>query len=69
MQLKPTIRRELATAHRYGKDIARGPYVYCCYDGDRLVAVAATAGEARKLYKAVRDEEMMRRWRLPLTEG
>ncbi|HSZ03070.1 MAG TPA: hypothetical protein VK788_26475 [Terriglobales bacterium] len=50
MQVKPTVRRELATAHRYGPDIARGPYVYVAYDGDKLIAVAATAGEARKLY-------------------
>jgi hypothetical protein len=55
MQVKPIVRRELATRHRYGPDIARGPYVYVAYDADpdtggKLVAVAATAGEARKLY-------------------
>lgn len=59
MQWKPTVRRELATRHRYGQDIARGPYVYVAYDADRLVAVAATAGEARKLYREAARAEMM----------
>jgi hypothetical protein len=60
MQPKPTIRRELATAHRYGKDIARGPWVYCAYLDGKLVGVAATAAEARRMHgkawwKAVTD--------------
>jgi hypothetical protein len=54
MQPKPDVRRELATAHRYGPDIARGPYVYVAYDRDKLIVIAATAGEARKLYRKVR---------------
>jgi hypothetical protein len=59
MKVKPTVRRELATRHRYGPDIARGPYVYVAYDGDKLVAVAATAGEARKLYSKAWIERMV----------
>jgi hypothetical protein len=55
MQPKPMIRRELATAHRYGQDIARGPFVYCAYDGNRLVCVCATAGEAKRRYREAYD--------------
>jgi hypothetical protein len=50
MKGTPKIVKEPAANHRYGLDIARGPYVYVAYDGDKLVAVAATAGEARRLY-------------------
>jgi hypothetical protein len=62
MKLKPTIRRELAIRHRYGPDIARGRFVFVSYDGDpdtggKLIAVCATAGEARWAYRAARDAE------------
>jgi hypothetical protein len=48
MEPNPTIRKQLADSVPYGKDIARGPWVYVAYDGDRRVAVAATAREARR---------------------
>jgi hypothetical protein len=52
MQLKPTIRKQPADSVPYGPDITRrGGYVYCAYDGERLIAVAATAPEARRNYR------------------
>jgi hypothetical protein len=53
MQYPPTIRKEPADRHTYGPDMARHGSVYCAYDGERLVCYAGTAGEARKLYRAV----------------
>jgi hypothetical protein len=51
MQPKPKIVKEPAANHRYGKDIARHGYVYAAYSPDgKLVAIAATAKEARRLY-------------------
>jgi len=52
MQVKPTIRKERADLHRYGKDVSRrGNYVFAAYSPDgKLVAIAATAKEARRLY-------------------
>jgi hypothetical protein len=48
-----TIRKEPAAEHRYGKDVSRhGDYVYAAYDGDNVVAIGATAKEARRKYKA-----------------
>ena len=52
MQMKPTIRKQPAESVPYGPDISRrGGYVYCAYDGERLIAVAATAPEARRKYR------------------
>jgi len=51
MQLKPTIRKEPASQHRYGPDMARHGSVFAAYDGERLVCYAGTAGEARRLYR------------------
>ena len=51
MQLKPTVRKIPADSVPYGRDIStRGGYVYATYDGDEVVAVGATAGEARRKY-------------------
>jgi len=51
MQLKPTIRKVLASTVPYGDSICtRGKHVWCAYDGDILVCVGATAKEARMLY-------------------
>jgi hypothetical protein len=52
MQWKPAIRKEPAANHRYGKDTSRrGGIVYAAYDGDKLFCIAATASEARRLYR------------------
>lgn len=52
MQMKPTIRKQPAGSVLFGPEISRrGGYVYCAYDGDRLIAVAATAPEARCKYR------------------
>ena len=61
MQWKPTIRKELASVHKYGSDIARGPYVFVAYDRGKPIVIAATAGEARKLYSKVWSDLMMAR--------
>lgn len=51
MQVKPTIRKQPADSVRYGWDIStRGGAVFCAYDGERLVVVAASAREARHKY-------------------
>ena len=55
MQLYPTIRKQPASSVRYGESIStRGGYVWCAYDGERLVAVAATAKEVHALYRRLR---------------
>jgi len=55
MQDKPTLKRQPADSVPYGDAISkRGGYVWCAYDGDRLVCVAATAKEARTKYYRVR---------------
>src|SRR5690349_3382247 len=55
MQLKPTIRKQPADSVPYGMDISRdGRWVHVAYDGDRRVAVAATAKEARERYHRAR---------------
>ena len=41
-------------AFAFGTDISRGRWVYCAYDGERLVVVAATAREARIRYRLLR---------------
>jgi hypothetical protein len=61
MQLKPTIRKQRADSVRYGPNIARGPYVYCAYDADKLIAVGATVDEARRNYR--------RAWAAELAKG
>jgi hypothetical protein len=51
MQPKPIIKKQPAESVRYGPDISTtGKWVYCAYDGDRLVAVAATVKEAKRRY-------------------
>jgi hypothetical protein len=65
MQFYPTIVRLRADdprAGRYGMDIANGRAVYAAYDGDVVVAVAATAGQARRAY---RREMLMRAHVIP----
>lgn len=53
--MKPTIRKRPADSVPYGTDISRrGGYVYCAYDGEQLIAVAATAKEARSKYARAR---------------
>ena len=49
MQLKPTIRRVLASSVSFGEDICtRGKHVWAVYSQDeKLLAVAATKREAR----------------------
>lgn len=51
MQYPPTIRKEPADKHTFGPDMTLHGSVYCAYDGTRLVCYAATAGEARRLYR------------------
>jgi len=53
MRWTPKIVKEPAVNHRYGKDISRrADYVYAAYSPDgKLVAVAATAKEARRIYR------------------
>jgi len=52
MNSYPQIRKQPADSVPFGPDIARrGNAVYVAYDGERRVAVAATAGEARRLYR------------------
>jgi hypothetical protein len=52
MQLKPTIRKQPEDSVLFGPEISRrGGYVYCAYDGERLIAVAATSPEARRKYR------------------
>jgi hypothetical protein len=52
MQIKPTIRKVLASTVPYGDSICtRGKHVWAAYDGDRLVCVGATSREARMLYR------------------
>jgi hypothetical protein len=53
MQLKPIIRKVRPHEVRYGPDIARGPWVWCAFDADKLVCVGATAREARRKYHAI----------------
>ena len=59
MRWTPKIVKEPAANHRYGKDISRrGDYVYAAYSPDgNLVAIAATAKEARRIYT-----DPMRSW-------
>ncbi len=64
---KPTIRKVPADSVPYGENISRnGRTVWAAYDGETLVVVAATAGEARTKYRealkarerqAARDKE------------
>ena len=52
MQMNPTIRKQQADSVPYGPDISRrGGYVYCAYDGERLIAVGATVREATRKYR------------------
>ena len=62
MQPNPTIRKQRADSVPYGECIGtRGGYVWCAYDGDRLVVVASTVGEARRRYrKALMDYDNAR---------
>jgi hypothetical protein len=53
---QPTIRKVPANSVPYGEQITRrGGYVWAAYDGDRLVCVAATVGEARRKFKRLTD--------------
>lgn len=78
MQHTPTIRKQPADRVPYGSDIStHGGYVWCAYDGERLVCMGATAKEARELYWRARTgaygrspvrlpselEEPARRWK------
>jgi hypothetical protein len=57
---KPVIRKQRRDTVLYGTDIARGPCIYCAYDGDKLVAVGATVEEAKRKYRRIWAEEMTR---------
>lgn len=62
MQLKPTIRKIPADSVLYGDVICtRGNYVRGAFDGDLLVAVGATVGEAKRGYRRVWAEGMTNR--------
>jgi hypothetical protein len=55
MQLKPTIRKVLATSVPYGDAICtRGEHVWAAYSDGVLVCVGATSKEARELYQRAR---------------
>jgi hypothetical protein len=46
------VRKVPASTIPFGENASRnGQFVWCAYDGDRLVAMAATAKEARALYR------------------
>ncbi len=46
------VRKVPADSVPYGSSISRnGKFVWCAYDGERLVCVAATAPEARRKYR------------------
>jgi hypothetical protein len=48
----PTVRKVPVNTVPYGDSIARnGKTMWAAFDGDRLVAVGATAGEARSKYR------------------
>lgn len=54
MQARPTIVRLRADDPAlpwYARDISRGKHVYGAYDGTRLAAIGATAGQARRAYR------------------
>jgi hypothetical protein len=54
----PTVRKVPASSVPYGESISRnGRTVWAAYDGERLVAVGATADEARQSYRKVRAAE------------
>jgi hypothetical protein len=54
----PTIRKIPADSVPYGESIsANGRAVWAAYDGETLVAVAASAGEARRKYGEIRARE------------
>ena len=61
MMLMPTIRKQRADSVPYGPDIARGPYVYCAYDGEVLIAVGATVDEAKRKYRRVWSDRLPKR--------
>jgi YD repeat-containing protein len=52
----PTVRKVPADSVRYGDSISRnGSSVWAAYDGSgRLICVCATAGEARRKYRAIK---------------
>jgi len=52
MQYYPTLRKQRADSVRYGSDVSRtGKFVWCAYDGEQLVCVAASVNETRRLYR------------------
>ena len=52
----PTIRKVAADSVPYGENISRhGRTVWAAYDGEALVVVASTAGEARTKYREARQ--------------
>jgi hypothetical protein len=51
VEKKPTLRKQPADSAPYGTSITRnGRHVWAAYDGETLVAVAATADEVRGEY-------------------
>ena len=53
------VRKLRADSVPYGESISRnGKVVWAAYDGERLVCVAATAGEARRKYKSLTAKGM-----------
>jgi hypothetical protein len=53
------IRKVPADSVPYGESISRnGRTVWVAYDGDRLVCIGATAGEARSKYKLLKAKEI-----------
>jgi len=52
VQIRPTIRKVSADSVLYGDAICtRGDHVWAAYDGEKLIAVGATADEARRNYR------------------
>jgi hypothetical protein len=52
------IRKQLASTVPYGENIARrGGSVWVAYVGEQVVGVAATADEARRMYRAAKAAE------------
>jgi hypothetical protein len=53
MDANPTLRKVPADAVPYGRVISlNGKHVWVAYDGEKLVAAAASANEARRKYRA-----------------
>lgn len=57
----PQVRKVRADSVPFGEDICRhGKHVWCAYDGDVLIAVTATADEARRKWRVYQVQKRIR---------